>query len=116
MNKYKNKRHLIRIYNKILDIHVKHKHKLYKSYLLEDYVTRTEIEFRPELAKNISFEQVFDNTFLTSLFTNYTKKHTDIFKDLSDENITLYRKPEEKIDPELYQGTFYKTQRVKTFA
>lgn len=114
-NKYRNKRHVIRIYNKILDIIEKNKHKLYKNYLVEDFVTRIELEIRSELAKNISIEDIFNNTILSWIFKNYFKKHTNIFDVWNVENISLYKKPERKISQEEYHSTLYKQNRKRIF-
>ncbi len=114
-NKYKNKRQVVRIYNKILDITEKNKHKLYKNYLVEDFVTRIELEVRSELAKNISPLEIFNNETLTGIFKNYLRKHTDLFNANEIENITLYKKPEKAINQEEYQSTLYRQQRRKIF-
>lgn len=114
-NKYKNKRQLIRVYNKILDIKEKHKHKLYKNYLAEDSVTRIELEIRSELAKNISPLWVFDNTLLSWIFKNYLRKHTHLFQIKWVEDISLYRKPLNKITQEQYQSTIYRDNRNRIF-
>lgn len=114
-NKYRNKRQVIRVYNKILDIKEKNKHKLYKNYLVEDYVTRIELEVRSELAKNISLDEIFDDKKLTWIFKNYLRKHTDTFNIWEMENITLYRKPENKITPEMFQSLVYKDKRINIF-
>lgn len=114
-NKYRNKRQVIRVYNKILDIVEKHKHKLYKKYLVEDFVTRVELEIRSELAKNLPIQDIFDNEKLTCIFRNYLKKHTKIFDNENAKNISLYQKPLKKITAEQYQSTYYRNQRRKIF-
>lgn len=114
-NKYKNKRQLIRIYNKILDINEKNKHKLYKNYLIEDNITRIELEIRSELAKNIIYTDLFDNYIISWIFKNYLKKHTNIFDIEWVENLTLFRKAEKKVNQEIYQWTIYKNQRKAIF-
>ena len=114
-NRYKNKRSIIRIYNKNLDIIEKSKNRLYKSYLIEKNVTRVELEIRSELARNISPIDVFNNDILTGLFKNYLRKHTDLFNIPWIENITLYRKPEKAITQDQYHGTIYKQQRKAIF-
>ena len=55
----KNRRSIIRIYNKKADIIAKGKNKLYQDYLLEENVTRVELEIRRELAKNYTIEELF---------------------------------------------------------
>ncbi len=114
-NKYKNKRQIIRIYNKILDINEKNKHKLYKNYLVEDYVTRVELEIRSELAKNIDYKSLFNNQILSWIFKNYLRNHTYLFKMEWVEDITLFKKIEKKVNQELYQWTIYKNQRKAVF-
>ena len=54
----KNKRQLIRVYNKIVDILVKKKIALYQDYLVEKNITRIELEIRPELAKVRNYKEV----------------------------------------------------------
>lgn len=114
-NKYRNKRQVIRVYNKILDINVKHKNKLYKEYLVEDFVTRIELEIRPELAKNIEPIDVFNEIMLSWIFKNYLRHHTYLFNHDHIENITLFRKPKRDINQEEYHGTLYKQQRRAVF-
>lgn len=110
-----NKRQLIRIYNKIKDIVKKKKTKLYGAYLLEDYVTRVELEIRQELAKNINYLDLFtDNETLQGIFKNYLSKHTEIFDEIPVENLTLYRK-RDSIDPALFQSTYYKHFKANIF-
>lgn len=111
----KNKRTLIRIYNKILDILAKKKIKLYQDYLYEDDVTRVELEVRQELAKNINYKDVFNKVVLKAIFKNYLRKHTDIFNQLEWKQFSLYRKPLTKLDPEEYQGLYYRTQKKNMF-
>lgn len=110
----KNKRHLIRIYDKIKDILHKKKHTLYSDYLSQKNVTRVEIEIRRELAQNIWLDKLFDTDILMGLLKNYLDKHTDIFKDLEGDKITLYRK-QEKIDYETIQSKAYWEFRTKLF-
>jgi hypothetical protein len=59
-----NKRQLIRIYDKFKDIVVKKKLKLYEDYLIEKNITRIELEVRQELAKNINYQEVFNDSLL----------------------------------------------------
>ena len=80
------------MYDKIKDSKAKNKHRLYSHYFIENSVTRVEIEFRSELAKNVeNFNDIFDEIYQLALFKNYIQKHTDIFNDISEEQITLYR-------------------------
>jgi len=110
----KNKRQLIRIYNKIEDILVKKKLKLYEDYLIEKNITRVELEVRQELAKNVSYKEVFNNNLLVWIFKNYLIKHTKIFDKIKTDKITLFR-PSIKLDPETFQSLFYKTKRKSIF-
>jgi len=109
-----NKRQLIRIYDKFKDIVVKKKLKLYEDYLIEKNITRIELEVRQELAKNINYQEVFNDSLLVWIFKNYLNKHTDIFDKIESDKITLYR-PKIKLDPESFQSLYYKTQRKNIF-
>jgi len=64
MKNSKNKRQLIRVYNKNLDIIQKQKIGLYQDYLLFDDITRIELEIRSELAKNRHYKELFDDALL----------------------------------------------------
>lgn len=112
-NKYRNKRQIIRVYNKILDITKKHKHKLYKEYLAEEYVTRLELEVRSELAKNVDYKELFNDDILSAIYRNYFKKYTKMFQVPWAKNISLYKKPLLDIDPEDYQSLVYKLWKRK---
>jgi hypothetical protein len=59
-----NKRYIVRVYDKLKDIIEKKKTNLYQNYLQEDAVTRVELEIRPELAKNIGYEKLFQTSEL----------------------------------------------------
>lgn len=111
----KNKRKLVRTYDKLKDTKDKWKHELYKDYLIHDSVTRVELEIRQELAKNMKYEDIYDDVFLMWLFKNYLWRYTEIFNDLPSEKITLYKKPNVEFDPESYQSLFYKHQRRNLF-
>ena len=65
---------LIRIYDKIADIQAKWLQKIYPEYSQEKTVTRFELEFRPELCRNLSFEQLQDKDYLFRLFITYIEK------------------------------------------
>ena len=105
---------MIRIYNKQKDIVVKKKLKLYADYFDYPNVTRVEIEVRSELAKNRTYQDLFDNSLLVGIFKNYLYKHCKLFDSLDGDKVTLFRKQEE-IDPEKFQALYYKTQRKKIF-
>lgn len=111
----KNKRSLIRIYDKIADIKEKQKNELYQEYLLNDYITRIELEIRPELAQNIYYLDLFNIHTILSIFRKYIWRQTDLFDKMEWEKKTLYVKKYEKIDPELYQSTYYRDKRKNTF-
>ncbi len=115
MKNSKNKRQLIRVYNKNLDIIQKNKIALYQDYLIHDNITRIELEIRPELAKVRNYQDVFDDTLLIWMFKNYLYKYTKIFERIEWEKITLYRAKELKLPDEDYQGLYYRTQNLKTF-
>jgi len=75
-NRYK----LLRVYNKKDDIIIKKRQKLYPDYLLQDNVTRIEIEIRSELAQNCDLNNLLDKTYKFDLFLTYINKYTNIFK------------------------------------
>ena len=56
---------------KKIDILKKGKNELYQDYLLEQDVTRIELEVRRELAKNFSLEELFVDENLLGLLKNY---------------------------------------------
>ena len=110
-----NKRQLIRVYNKNLDIVQKKKIALYQDYLIEDHITRVELEIRPELARRVSYVDVFKDPLLLWILKNYLHKYTKIFDSIEWDKISLYQAPEIKLDPEEYQGIYYKNQRRGVF-
>gem|GEM_PF-5082210 len=73
-----------------------------------------EIEFRRELARNIDYRELYNIETLKSLFKNYLRKHTDIFKSLSKDKITLYRKPKGLSDDEV-QSIYYRQMFKSSF-
>jgi hypothetical protein len=109
-----NKRQIIRIYNKKKDILSKGKNKLYQDYLLQDHVTRVELEVRRELAQNYTLEELVVPENLLGLLINYLEKHTSIFSKLRIEWITLYKKPKE-VDFSLIQANTEWMKRVTTY-
>lgn len=111
----KNKRQLIRVYDKQADIYARGKVKLYADYLTQTHMTRVELEVRSELARNVYYEDLFDVPRILSIFKNYLYKHTKLFESLPWERITLFQKTQESIDPEYYQSLFYREQRRKIF-
>jgi hypothetical protein len=111
----KNKRQLIRVYNKIADILVKKKIALYQDYLVEDNITRIELEIRPELAKVRNYRDVFDNALLIGIFKNYLYKYSKVFEQIQGERITLFKAKKIKLNAEDYQSLYYKTQKKAMF-
>ncbi len=111
----KNKRQLIRVYNKITDILVKKKIALYQDYLVEDNITRIELEIRPELAKVRNYRDVFDNALLIGIFKNYLYKYSKVFEQIQGERITLFNAKKIKLNAEDYQSLYYKTQKKAMF-
>ena len=115
MKNSKNKRQLIRVYNKNLDIIQKQKIGLYQDYLLFDDITRIELEIRSELAKNRHYKELFDDALLIWIFKNYLYKHTKIFEKIEWQKITLYKAKNLMLSNTEYQSLYYKTQNVKIF-
>ena len=110
----KNKRNLIRIYNKKVDILSKWKNELYQDYLLEDSITRIELEIRRELAQNYTFEELLIWENLMWIMKNYLAKHTTIFHELNVSKISLYRKPK-NVDFWIIQTNHSWLLRVRIF-
>lgn len=77
-----NKRKLVRCYNKIDDIKRTNRQVLYPEYLLQDHMSRIEIEFRSELCSKIALLDLLDIEFLYDIFFSYIKNHTDIFSSI----------------------------------
>ncbi len=109
----RNKRQLIRVYNKYRDIIEKKKLKLYSDYLNIWDITRVELEIRTELAKNINYINLFDDILLLWVFKNYLSKHTELFDFIAFEKITLYKKKEINLDD--FQWIFYIEKRYQNF-
>lgn len=110
-----NKRTLIRVYNKVLDIVQSKKVKLFRDYLQFDTVTRIELEVRAELARNVSYEDIWKTEVQQAIFKNYLSRRTKLFNFLPVEKLSLFKKKEIAIDSEDYQGLYYKTQRKGIF-
>mgnify|MGYP006410454705 FL=1 len=113
--KKRNKRQVIRIYNKIVDIQGKKKNNLYQDYLTQTHITRLELEVRSELAKNRHYSDLFDIQILLWILKNYIYKHSKIFEELPWEKITLFQKKYKEIPKEEFQATVYRDQRRKIF-
>ena len=113
--KSKNKRQIIRVYDKIKQINEESLIDLYQDYLTFPNITRVELEIRQELAKVINYKDVFNNELLIRIFKNYLNKYTKIFENIGWEKITLYRAKNLKLNSEDYQSLFYKTWRLSNF-
>lgn len=103
----KNRRSVVRVYNKIADLKWSKKEKLYWDYLLKSNITRVELEVRRELAQNIHYSFLFDEIKLKGIFKNYLRLKTNIFDNICEEKISLYRKSKDITD-EQKQGIYYK--------
>ena len=110
-----NRRQLIRIYDKQVDIYNRGKIKNYADYLTQDYVTRVELEVRRELARNVYYEDLFNVPNILSIYKNYLSKHTKMFESFPWSKISLYQKNIINVDSELYQSLFYRNQRKNIF-
>ncbi len=115
LKKSQNKRQVIRVYNKNLDILQKKKVSLYQEYLVENHITRVELEVRQELAKTRSYKDIFDNMLLIWIFKNYIYKYSKIFDSIQAEKQTLYKAKKIKLDAEKYQSLYYKNFRKNMF-
>lgn len=110
----KNKRNLIRIYDKNREIRENEKNVLYQDYLLAGEITRVELEIRRELAKNYTLEELFVTENQLGIMKNYFRKHTNIFENIDVEKISLYKKPPE-IDFHIIQANEKDIRLVKQF-
>ena len=115
IRKHKNKRHIVRVYDKLRDIQESKKIRSHAEYFRHDDVTRIELEIRSELAKNFSIYDLWDEEILKAVYVNYLSNYTKSFSFLSDNPLTLYRKKEAPIDVEEYQSLYYRTQRANIF-
>jgi hypothetical protein len=89
--------------------------KLFRDYLQFDVITRIELEVRAELARNISYEDIWRVEKQQAIFKNYLSRRTKLFDFLPVEKLSLFKKKEIAIDSEEYQGMYYKTQRKGIF-
>ncbi len=99
-----NKALLIRIYDKIKDIKKKNKQVLYWDYLLEDNITRIELEFRTELIKNFKINNLLDKSYILNLFIKYIEKHTKLFEKIKTQDIEKLKRLNKKINLEELQA------------
>lgn len=93
-----NKSLVIRLYDKIEDIKKKNKQMLYPDYLLEENITRIEIEFRQELLKEFKLNQLLDRSYIFNLFIKYIEKHTKIFEKLKTEDVDKLKRLNKKVN------------------
>lgn len=107
-----NKMSLIRIYDKKKDIIVKNKQKIQADYLLEDSVTRIEIEFRAEMLRYENWENLFDEQFMRSLFFTHIRKNTTVFNSIVFSDIFLKRN-RWVLDPECLPSTTLIKERTQ---
>lgn len=84
-----NKRSLIRIYDKKRDIEVKSNENIYPEYMIEENVTRIELEIRALYARNISWSSLYDDEVLLWVFKNYVKKYINILDYIEVDTISL---------------------------
>lgn len=111
-----NKASLIRIYDKIKDIKKKNKQILYADYLLEESITRIEIEFRTELTKNLDIHKLLDKKYLFNLLILYLQKHTKIFEKLKSMDVEKLKRLNKKIDlEELKHNQILKDRYINSF-
>lgn len=95
-----NKRYIVRMYDKLLDILSKNKQFIYTDYLKYDSVHRFEVEFWPKFCRWYSFDNFNDllqktysylwinnETFTGSMFYQYSSKY-----EISERNKTQYIK------------------------
>lgn len=95
-----NKNFLIRVYDKIKDIKLKRKQRLYPWYLQYDNITRIEIEFRSQVVSFLDFEELLDTDKMFNLFIAYIKKHTKIFKNLKTQDVDKLKRINKYVDIE----------------
>lgn len=108
--------YLIRIYDKIKDIQFKHKEELYSSYLLEDYITRIEIEFRSEVVRYVNIHNLLDRNYIFNLFIKYIAKHTKMFDRLKTEDVEKLKRLKKKINlHEIWHDKVLRDKYLKAF-
>ena len=81
--KTSNNKGVVRAYNKKIEVSAKSgKKKYFFDYFLYEYVTRLEAEIKSNYCKkfNITFEKIFDNSFLFSLYVNFLNNKSRKFK------------------------------------
>jgi len=111
LNRYK----LLRCYNKKDDILRTKRQNLYIDYLKENNVTRIEFEFRSELCKKITLNQLLDKSYIFSLFLSYIKQYTNIFNSFKFD-ITKLNVQDKRIDiEELKSNELLKERHLNIF-
>jgi len=95
-----NKNFLIRVYDKIKDIKLKRKQRLYPWYLQNDNITRIEIEFRSQVVSFLDFEDLLGTEKMFNLFILYIKKHTQLFKNLKTQDVDKLKRINKYVDIE----------------
>jgi hypothetical protein len=98
--KRNNKRLLIRIYDKLKDIKQKQKQDLYGDYLLEENITRIELEFRKELISSLKLNQLLDRSYIYNLLILYLNKHTKIFDNIKTKEVEKLKATNKKVNLE----------------
>lgn len=94
----KNRRFLLRFYDKKDDILEKWLQDLYPEYLLEENITRIEIEFRPDLCWSVKIDEIFNLKYSFNLLLKYLKKHTEIFEWLKTMDVEKLKSKKYTVD------------------
>lgn len=108
-----NKYALIRVYNKLKDIHRNGKEEIYSHYYQYGRMTRLEIEIRRELARNTTLEELFVPDNQMDIFLTHFSKYTKLFANFSYNKESLFRKKETKNWDDM--ASLDKERRVKMF-
>lgn len=114
--KRSNKRYLIRIYDKLKDIKQKNKQSLFTDYLVEDDVTRIEIEFRTEVTKFIAVHNLLDRSYMFNLLIKYIEKHTNLFQKIKTQDVNKLQILNKKISLEdLHYNQIVRDRYISAF-
>ncbi len=96
-------------YNKTFQIRNENIQYLYQSYLeRKNPIMRFELEFRRMSVKNISFQQLYDSTFLFDLFITKLESRVPIFKKIFKHKKELLKRKDEKTMTHLPWWDMYK--------
>lgn len=95
-----NKNFLIRVYDKLKDIKLKWKQRIYPWYLQYEDITRIEIELRSQVVSFLDYEELLDMDKMFNLFIAYIKKHTKIFKNLKTQDVEKLKRINKYVDIE----------------